>query len=189
MNNLSAPPLFSSLPASVLARLKSGGWSGTPPALVLLGTEQRLYCIENKSILGVWPVSTGAAGFGNRENSGRTPTGLHRIHSAIGHDAPLGMAFKGRQATGEIILDSDDPTQDHITTRILWLEGLEPGFNQGTGVDTYNRYIYIHGTPQVSRLGQPASAGCVRMSGEEICHLFPLVGVGTLVLIIPSLES
>ncbi|MBF0162831.1 MAG: L,D-transpeptidase, partial [Magnetococcales bacterium] len=132
-----------------------------------------------------WPVSTGVAGFGNRQDSGQTPTGLHRIAACIGAEEPCGMVFKSRQPTGTLMLACTEPAGDFITSRILWLEGLEEGVNRGEGCDSRARYIYIHGTPYAHLLGQPASAGCIRMDNRHILELFPLVRTGTLVLIVP----
>ncbi|MBF0125592.1 MAG: L,D-transpeptidase [Magnetococcales bacterium] len=169
-------------------RLRQAGWDGLQPAVVVLGAQQRLHLLGStpRGKKRGWPVSTGKAGFGNQQESGRTPTGLHRICALIGDNAPLGTVFKGRQPTGQVVAESDDPNQDFITTRILWLEGLEAGVNQGPGVDTRERYIYIHGTPDTARLGQPASAGCVRMRGSHVMKLFQLVRPGTLTLILPA---
>ncbi|MBF0439837.1 MAG: L,D-transpeptidase [Magnetococcales bacterium] len=133
----------------------------------------------------IWTISTGKAGFGTQQESGCTPIGLHRICEAIGNDAPLGTVFKGRQPTGQVVVTSTAPHEDYITTRILWLEGLEEGFNKGPGVDTRERYIYIHGTPHTALLGQPASAGCIRMKGTHIMKLFQYVQPGTLTVILP----
>ncbi len=165
--------------------LEKAGWDGLEPALVVSGAAQRLFCIENGIIGPGWPVSTGSAGFGNRQDSGRTPTGLHRICARIGDGAPAGMVFKGRQPTGEIVADTTEPGQDLITTRILWLDGLEPGVNSGPGIDSRERYIYIHGTPHAAHLGTPVSAGCVRMDNRHILELFDRVRVGTPVVILP----
>ncbi len=166
--------------------LKGAGWDGLKPALVVLGGQQRLYCLENGSIGPGWPVSTGSAGFGNQLDSGCTPIGVHRICACIGAESPVGMVFRGRQPTGEIIGETVEPGRDLITTRILWLDGLEPGVNRGPGIDSRERYIYIHGTPYTAHLGTPVSAGCVRMDNQPILALFERVQVGTLVLIVPS---
>ena len=163
------------------------GWDGISPALVVRGAEQTLELLAGGGEAGqVWPVSTGLAGFGNVENSGCTPTGLHRIAACIGAGEPLGAVFKGREPTGEVVTNLEQPTGDYITTRILWLEGLEVGCNAGPGVDSRSRYIYIHGTPYESQLGSPVSAGCVRMKNRDVLELFNMVQVGTLVLIIKT---
>lgn len=120
-----------------------------------------------------------------RENSLGTPTGLHRIAEKIGDGAPPGMVFRGRQPTGQVCSDLPDPGKQPnlITSRILWLEGLEPGHNQGPGVDSRERYIYLHGTNHEERLGQPFSGGCIEFSNADIIELFDLLPVGTIVWI------
>lgn len=119
------------------------------------------------------------------ENSLGTPTGLHCIDEKIGDNAPTGMIFKGRQAQGRCYqeLSDDENRPNLITTRILWLRGLEPGHNQGPGIDTHDRYVYIHGTNHEERLGTPDSHGCVLMSNPEVIELFDRIPSGTLVYI------
>jgi len=114
--------------------------------------------------------------------------GAHFIREKFGDNAPLGTQFKGRQSTGYIppILSSPEQTSDddYITSRILWLSGLEAGYNQGGDVDSYKRYIYIHGTDEEGRLGTPASHGCIRMANQDIIDLYAEVSTDTLVYII-----
>jgi len=122
-----------------------------------------------------WRVSTARNGLGEREGSECTPRGLHRVAQKIGHDAPLHTVFVGRRPTGETwspALAGAHPGRDWILTRILWLAGCEAGHNQGGSVDTYARYIYIHGAPDDARMGVPGSRGCVRMLGPDIIELF-----------------
>ncbi|HEY0914376.1 MAG TPA: L,D-transpeptidase, partial [Solimonas sp.] len=71
------------------------------------------------------------------------------------------------------------PKRDWMLTRILWLCGREPGRNRLGCVDTFRRYIYLHGTPPVTELGKPGSHGCVRMRNEDVIELFDLVPAGT----------
>ncbi|EXC33827.1 L,D-transpeptidase catalytic domain protein [Acinetobacter sp. 1294596] len=94
--------------------------------------------------------------------------------------------FIARQFTDEIYspeLAAQFPQRDWILTRILWLHGLEPGFNQGEGRDTFQRYIYIHGTPDTEPMGIPMSHGCIRMRNEEIIELFDLIPEQALVFL------
>lgn len=121
--------------------------------------------------------STAARGAGFEPGSHCTPTGLFRIAEKHGEGAAEGMIFRSRVATGEFGRDDDE--RDHVQTRILWLEGLE----EANG-NTKDRYIYIHGTNAESRLGVPASHGCVRMGNGDIVLLYDLVGVGTAVEIV-----
>ena len=152
---------------------------------------QQLYLWEPQHdgdlLLRQYPVSTAANGVGEASGSHCTPRGRHRIAEKIGAGLPLGSAFRARQPTGEIWtpeLDAANPGRDWILTRILWLEGLEPGRNQGGSVDTNARYIYIHGTHEEHRLGTPASHGCIRMANADVAELFDRVEVGTPVTIV-----
>lgn len=130
------------------------------------------------------PVSTAAAGPGQLEGSFRTPTGWHRIDEKIGSDEPPGRVFRGRRPTREICLPEDhDGESDPITTRILRLDGLEPGHNRGGECDSRARYIYLHGTPDEARIGQPVSHGCIRLTNADILILFEQVNIGDLLLI------
>ena len=132
----------------------------------------------------IYPVSTAAAGAGQTSGSLQTPLGRHEIRAKIGHNAPRGAVFVGRRATGELWspeLHRRHAARDWILTRILWLRGCEPGHNRAGDVDTLARYIYIHGTPDVTPLGTPGSHGCIRMRNEDIETLFERVAVGTLI--------
>src|SRR5688572_12158537 len=99
-------------------------------------------------------ISTSRFGIGQVMDSNQTPLGLHRISSKIGGGHPVGTIFKSRRAVG---LTWQGEPEGAIVHRILWLEGLEPGLNRGGKVDTYRRYIYIHGYGDELTLGQPRS--------------------------------
>jgi lipoprotein-anchoring transpeptidase ErfK/SrfK len=116
------------------------------------------------------PVSTSRGGPGFEPGSFKTPTGLFRVYQRIGENAPSGTIFVGRVPVGEPTSSGDDL----ITSRILWLDGLER-----ENANTKERYIYIHGTNQEDLIGQPVSHGCVRMRNEDIIRLFEMVTVGT----------
>jgi hypothetical protein len=136
---------------------------------------------EGDMLIRQYPVSTATNGAGEQSGSYCTPRGRHRIAEKIGAGVPLCAAFKAREPTGEIWtpeLDAENPGRDWILTRILWLEGLEPGGNKGGSVNL-NRYIYIHGTNEEHRIGTPASHGCIRMKNADVAELFDLVKVGT----------
>jgi hypothetical protein len=133
-------------------------------------------------------VSTSKKPPSNIKGSLGTPRGLHAIAEKVGAGIPPGIVFKGRVATGYHFnehLDRGEAEEGDnlITTRILWLKGLESGVNEGGEVDTYTRYIYIHGTNREDRLGQPQSAGCVLLSNLDAIELFEKVRVGDSVLI------
>jgi lipoprotein-anchoring transpeptidase ErfK/SrfK len=149
--------------------------------LIDLG-RQRLELREGERVLGSWPVSTAAAGAGERDGSECTPRGRHAVHARIGDGQPEGAVFVGRRPTGEVCTPEAvraEPGRDWILTRILWLEGLEPGRNRGAGVDTRERHVYVHGTPDEASLGTPASHGCIRMRNADVVALFDQVEVGT----------
>lgn len=133
-----------------------------------------------------YPVSTSRRPPSNIKNSLGTPRGLHEIAERIGAGQPPGMVFKSRIATGHHFSElSDAAAQDNlITSRILWLRGLEPGVNRGDDVDTYARYIYIHGTNHETRIGEPMSAGCVLMRNLDIVELYEDVRAGDQVMIV-----
>lgn len=119
------------------------------------------------------------------QDSGGTPEGLHRVARKIGDNAPLGTVFKGRVSIGKQYweLSEEEQSKNLITTRILWLEGLEPGHNKGEGCDSFKRYIYIHGTNHEDKIGQPASGGCVQLLNQEMLELYDSVAEGDFVFI------
>ncbi len=125
-------------------------------------------------------VSTSRFGLGQVENSQQTPLGLHRIAQKIGGGWPVGAVFKSRQMIGYTWRGLPEATIAH---RILWLEGLEPGFNSGGHVDSHRRYIYIHGFGDESTLGRPQSHGCIHVAASDLIPLFDLLPPGTLVWI------
>jgi UDP-N-acetylmuramate--alanine ligase len=146
-------------------------------------TQTLLVCKE-ETVVERYDASTSRFGNGARENSCKTPLGIHRIKEKIGYGAPVGRIFKERRDTG---IDWDrGPTDDNlILTRILRLEGLEEGINKGGGVDSYERCIYIHGTNREDLVGTPLSHGCIALRNRDILHLFERVREGTLVCIDP----
>ena len=142
---------------------------------------QELYLFEHDNLLKKYKVSTGLNGVGELKNTGKTPRGKHIIRAKIGAGQPENTVFVGRRPTGEIYskqLADKFPDRDWILTRILWLSGTEKGKNRLGDVDTMQRYIYIHGTPDESPLGVPASHGCVRMNNRDIIELFDLIPSG-----------
>lgn len=131
-----------------------------------------------------YKASTSVFGCGVRENSLKTPPGVHRIKEKIGAGAPFGRIFKGRVDTGTD-WDKCSREENLILTRILRLEGMEEGINRGAGVDSFDRYIYIHGTNREDLLGTPLSHGCIAMGNADVAELYEIVRPGTLVYIDP----
>lgn len=149
-------------------------------------TAQRLLLHLGDGHLREYSVSTGRNGPGEIQGSGCTPRGRHRVRAKIGAGAALGTVFVGRRATGELwspTLAAAHPGRDWILTRILWLSGEEIGRNRLGSVDTFRRYIYIHGTPDVTTLGVPGSRGCIRMNNQDLVELFELVPAGASVML------
>ena len=149
-------------------------------------SEQRLYLYSNNDLIQSYPVSTSKYGEGQTENSFKTPLGLHEIKEKIGHKAPINTIFTARVNTNkraDVQIKQNDTEDDFVTSRIMWLDGLEDGINRGLGVDSYNRYIYIHGTHEEGLIGQKASHGCIRMFNNDVIELFDIVSEGTKVQI------
>ncbi len=150
-------------------------------------TQQQLTLFDEEGgQLQQYPVSTSKYGTGNQNSSEQTPLGLHRIKDKLGGAMPVNEVFIGRVPHGnldECMERNVDLPDDIIMSRILWLEGMEPGHNQGGYVDTYQRYIYIHGTNHEDSIGAPSSIGCIRMRNQDIVDLFRLVEAGSEVLI------
>lgn len=151
---------------------------------VRIGTAS-LQFFRKGELVKSYVVSTSKRPPSNVKNSLGTPRGLHEIAERIGAGQPPGVVFKSRVSTGHHFSELPDQGENTnlITTRILWLRGLEPGVNRGGDVDTYERYVYIHGTNHEFRLGEPLSAGCVLMRNLDIIELYDAVRAGDQVLI------
>ena len=149
-------------------------------------SEQRLYLIENSVIKASYPISTSKYGEGSIENSFKTPLGKHSIKEMIGEEAEINTIFTSRintKRSATIIDQFEDTDNDYVTSRIMWLDGEEDGLNKGGNVDSFRRYIYIHGTHEEGLIGTKASHGCIRMFNYDVIELFNLVNIGTKVLI------
>lgn len=180
------PVVGSPLPDDMAARLDAAGWPefvGQGLGLWVTVARQELIGIEDSHVQFVYRCSTAARGTGNKENSYQTPLGWHEITERIGDGLPQGAIFNERKYTGKVWTPDSPTTKDLVLTRILWLNGLEPGLNKGPGIDSHARYIYIHGTPAEEKLGTPASWGCVRLSNRDVIDLFERIPSGTRVLI------
>ena len=164
---------------------------GIKPAERLLHVsigDQTLRLYRGARLAKTYQISTSSRPPSNQRDSLGTPRGLHQIAERIGAGQPPGMVFRSRVATGHHFreLSAEENENNLITTRILWLRGLEPGYNAGGQVDSYDRYVYIHGTNHEDRIGRPASGGCVLMRNLEIVELYEEVRVGDWVNIVAS---
>ena len=148
--------------------------------------KQLLSLVEDDKVLFQAPISTAENGPGEQRDSGCTPRGWHCIRAKIGAGQLENTVFVGRRPSGEIYsqeLAQEHPLRDWILTRILWLSGLERGINRLGSVDSMQRYIYIHGTPDSEPMGVPKSHGCIRMRNKDIIRLFEMVPAYIRVLI------
>lgn len=163
------------------------GIKPTVRVLVVSLNGQTLRFFEGGRLKQAYVISTSKRPPSNVKGSLGTPSGLHKIDEKIGAGSPPGIVFKSRRSTGFHYHEYKDPhgAECLVTSRILWLRGLEPGVNAGGEVDSHDRYIYIHGTNREDRLGKPQSAGCVVMNNVEIVELFEHVRTGDLVWIGP----
>lgn len=162
----------------------------TERVVLIDATAQKMLLVERGRQVAEWTISTALKGLGSAKGSDQTPLGVHRVAQKFGAGAPLGTIFKSRQDSGQIakILTgpNENSTGDNVTTRVLWLDGLEPGLNKGGNVDSHERFIYIHGTDEEGKLGRPASHGCIRMRNLDVVKLFDSVDENTLVVIAKS---
>src|SRR3954465_2042565 len=138
--------------------------------------DQELVLKEGRQKLRSYPISSSRFGLGTKAGSMKTPLGKFRVSEKIGHGAAAGTIFKSR-----VPLGPNDPlpnTDDFVTSRILWLDGLGK-----RNANTHDRYIYIHGTKHEDRIGTADSHGCIRMRNADVIELFDLVEEGIPVVI------
>ena len=160
------------------------GIEPTPTLLLASVADQRM--AEFRQVAG-WEyaeerrliISTSRYGVGQAEDTNKTPLGLHRIAEKIGGGLPAGAVFESREVVGTVATKP----KAGIAHRILWLEGLEPGFNQGGNVDTHARYVFSHGVGDESTLGQPASRGCIHLAATDLLPFHDRIPTGTLLWI------
>lgn len=169
------PPLDAARARACFAQALERGLAADGALLLVSAADQRLALIRAGEVRAHYPVSTSRRGLGSAQDSEQTPAGWHRVATWIGATARPGQVFVARRPTDQVLPPSAWRAAeggDFVLTRILWLEGLEPGRNRGPGVDSNARFIYLHGTNQEQLLGQPASRGCIRLSNRDIMELF-----------------
>ncbi len=148
--------------------------------LIISVRDQKLMLVLNGAKAAIYPISTSMFGLGDSWGRMTTPLGYLAVEKKIGGNAPVGAVFHKRRFTGEV-LQPNTPGRDPITTRIIWLRGLEP-----QNAHAFQRCIYIHGTPEEKKIGRPASYGCIRMKAKDVAELYNLVPLGAVVQIIPD---
>ncbi len=149
---------------------------------ISIAQQQLILLDDNDHIMQQYSISSAKNGTGQQNGSFCTPLGKHIIRAKIGNGQAINTVFIRRRPTGEIYtpeLGKQFPKRDWILTRILWLSGTEPGFNRLGAVDTMRRFVYIHGSPDSVKMGQPGSIGCIRMRNHDLLALFDLVNAGT----------
>jgi hypothetical protein len=152
----------------------------TSNQLIISVPDQKLMLVQNGGKVATYPVSTSMFGLGDYWGRMTTPLGYLAVEKKIGDNAPTGAVFHNRRFTGEV-LQPNAPGRDPVTTRIIWLRGLE-----AQNAHAFQRCIYIHGTPQEKTIGRPASYGCIRMKSSDVAVLYDRVPLGTLVQITPE---
>ena len=146
--------------------------------VVISVKEQKLMLLQNGAQVTTYPVSTSKFGLGDGFGTMATPVGAMAVAQKIGDHAPVGAVFHRRRLTGEI-LKPNAPGRDPIITRIIWLRGLE-----ASTARAFARCIYIHGTPEEKKIGQPASYGCIRMKSKDVAALYSQLPVGAVVQVV-----
>jgi lipoprotein-anchoring transpeptidase ErfK/SrfK len=149
----------------------------TSSQLIISVRDQKLMLVQNGGKVATYPVSTSMFGLGDYWGRMTTPLGYLAVEKKIGDNAPTGAVFHNRRLTGEV-LQPNAPGRDPVTTRIIWLRGLE-----AQNAHAFQRCIYIHGTPQEKNIGRPASYGCIRMKSSDVAVLYDRVPLGALVQI------
>ncbi len=181
-------PSYSSNPDKHVAELMAQfNKRKTDTVLIIDLSEQKMFHYKDKKLVKAYTISSSKFGIGSKAGTNKTPLGVHYVKQRFGKNAALGTIFKARRNTGkiaEIATDDRDLKHDYVTTRILWLKGLEKNKNLGRGIDSFLRYIYIHGTAEEGKIGQPASHGCIRMYNKDVVELYSQVDTGALVNII-----
>jgi lipoprotein-anchoring transpeptidase ErfK/SrfK len=152
----------------------------TSSQIIVSVRDQKLMLLQNGGKVAMYPVSTSMFGLGDAWGRMTTPLGHLAVEKKIGDNVPIGAVFHNRRLTGEI-LQPNAPGRDPITTRIIWLRGLE-----AQNAHAFKRCIYIHGTPQEKNIGRPASYGCIRMKSSDVAELYDRVPLGALVQITPE---
>src|SRR5207248_437502 len=152
----------------------------TSSQLIVSVRDQKLMLVQNGGKVATYPVSTSMFGLGDAWGRMTTPLGYLAVEKKIGDNVPTGAVFHNRRFTGEV-LQPNAPGRDPVTTRIIWLRGLE-----AQNAHAFQRCIYIHGTPQEKTIGRPASYGCIRMKSSDITTLYNQLSLGAIVQIVPD---
>ena len=164
----------------LLRALHAEGEAEVKNEVIISVREQKLMLLQNGARVKTYPISTSKFGVGDGLGKMTTPLGAMAVAQKIGDHAPTGAVFHNRRFTGEI-LKPNAPGRDPITTRIIWLRGLE-----ASTAHAFSRCIYIHGTPEEKKIGRPASYGCIRMKAKDVAALYTQLPIGSVVQVVPN---
>jgi lipoprotein-anchoring transpeptidase ErfK/SrfK len=162
----------------VVRSLHADGVPEVKNEVIVSVKDQRLMLLQNGALVTTYPISTSKFGIGDSSGRMTTPIGAMAVAQKIGDHAPTGAVFHNRRFTGEII-KPNAPGRDPIITRIIWLRGLEASTSRA-----FSRCIYIHGTPEEKKIGQPASYGCIRMKSKDVTALYSQLPIGAVVQVV-----
>lgn len=149
-----------------------------PHVLRVYIEDQLLEVRQRGELVNSYPVSTSMFGTGNDEGSNKTPLGTFEISEKYGEGHPWNTIFKGRKPAGNWTDEGSLQEDDLILGRILRLSGLEPD-----NKNTFQRFIYIHGTNHENTIGSATSHGCIRMRRGDVAALYEIIPIGTRVYI------
>lgn len=181
-----APNSSRLLSAAEAAILEAHRWNtrvGKVCAAWVAVDSQRFRLVQDGVVLWESPCSTARNGTGSEMNSNKTPLGWHAIAQKYGDAAPWGAIFRNTQQTKQAWKSGQSTSEDLILTRVMVLEGLEPGKNKGGNIDSYTRGIYIHGTNDEGHIGTPTSHGCIRLTNDDVITAYEKLPQGVPVLI------
>jgi len=169
----------------VLARLQI---QATDHVLLVPLGEKILAHWSRGRTLATYPFSFSKRPPSCEQDSLGTPWGLHEVAQKVGDGELPGTVFRGRLSTGKHwqAFAETDREGSLVTTRILRLSGLEPGLNAGPGVDSWERYIYLHGTNHPEEFPRNRSAGCLLLRDDDLLELYERLPLGSHVFILPQ---
>ncbi|MDR3117360.1 MAG: L,D-transpeptidase [Puniceicoccales bacterium] len=155
------------------------------PALAVSVGQGLLLVLDRHGEVARYPAATGLCYPSCIKDSKGTPRGLHRVEEKFGDGLPVGEVLIGRRPTGRHFSTFANWHRGcHVVSRILRLRGLEDGINSGVDregrcCDSYQRYIYIHGTAREDLVGQTFTGGCIALRAADLLPLYDAIPLGT----------
>ena len=84
--------------------------------ILIVASEQKQYLLHNGAPIARYTISTSEFGMGNRENSNKTPWGVHIVTQKYGTNAKIGTIFKARINTGKVAKILTESVTNHAIT-------------------------------------------------------------------------